>query len=117
MGTTRKIAGVDCGASCFAYVGNEKDGKTFRLCLRVPGSTEKTINQVKNSIARWHEMRGIPTGQRSALWNRLVGAAIVVGVPVVKDPIIVATDDEISQILAERQANELVSRISMEWGT
>src|SRR6266436_4030196 len=96
MGTTRKIAGVDCGASCFAYVGDEKDGKTFRLCLRVPGDMQKTINQVKNSLSRFHETQGIPAGQRSALFNRLVGAAIVLGIPVAKDPVVVVTDEEIS---------------------
>jgi hypothetical protein len=116
MSATRKISGVDCGPQCFAHVGDADDNKTFRLCLRVPGDTGKTINAVKSSLFRFHTMQDLPTGQRSALWNRLVGAAICLGVAVVKDPIVVATDDEISQILAERRANDLVSRISMEWG-
>jgi len=75
----------------------------------------KTINQVKNCLSRFHEMH-IPAGQRSALWNRLVGAATVLGIPVQKDPVISVTDEEIDLLLAERQANDLVSKISFEWG-
>ncbi len=113
---TKKIAGVDCGPQCFAYVGDVEDTSTWKLCLRIPGDAQKTINQVKNSLARFHEAQGLPTGQRSALFNRLVGAAIVLGIPVQKDPVVIVTDVELEMILAERQANDLVSKISFEWG-
>ena len=116
MGTTRKIAGVDCGPECFAYAPEKSDSREWKLCLRVPGDMQKTINQVKNSLSRFHETQGIPAGQRSALFNRLVGAAIVLGIPVAKDPVISVTEEEIDLILAERTANELLGRIDMtEW--
>jgi len=114
---TKKVAGVDLSAKCFLLVPDPESPKTWRLPVYVPGDTAKTINAVKNCLSRFNEMRDIPAGQRSALWNRLIGAATVLGIPVAKDPIIAVTEEEIDLILAERQANDLVSRISMEWGT
>jgi hypothetical protein len=82
--------------------------------IHVPGDTGKTINLVKNSLSRFHEMK-LPNGQRSALWNRLIGAATALGIPVVKDPVVTVTDAELEMILAERQANELVGTLNLEW--
>jgi hypothetical protein len=115
MSKTRKIANVDCGPECFAYVGDTADTSTWKICLRVPGDSAKTINQVKNSLARWHEMKGLPAGQRSALFNRLIGAAIVLGIPVQKDPIVTVSEEELELIIAERSANELVGTLNLEW--
>jgi hypothetical protein len=112
---TRKVAGVDLSAKCFLLVPDPELPKTWRLPVYVPGDTAKTVNLVKNNVARFQEIH-IPAGQRSALWNRLIGAATVLGIPVRKDPVVVVTEEEIDLLLAERQANDLVSRISMEWG-
>jgi hypothetical protein len=60
-------------------------------------------------------MRGIPAGQRSAIFNRLVGAAICLGLKVDKDPVITATPEEIDLILAERAASQLVGKLNLEW--
>ena len=115
MSKTRKVAGVDLSASCFLLTPDLEDTSTWRLPVRIPGDMVKTSNQVKNCLSRFHEMQ-LPVGQRSALWNRLIGAATVLGIPVQKDPIIAVTEEEIDLLLAERKANDLVSRISMEWG-
>ncbi len=113
---TRKVAGIDLSAKCFLLVPDLEDTSTWRLPVHIPGDMAKTVNAVKNCLARFHEMQGLPVGQRSALFNRLIGAATVLGIPVAKDPIIAVTEEEIDLILAERQANELVSKISLEWG-
>jgi hypothetical protein len=62
-------------------------------------------------------MKGLPVGQRSALFNRLIGAAIVLGIPIAKDPVVTVSEEELSLILAERSANELVGKLNLEWGT
>jgi hypothetical protein len=112
---TKKIAGVDCSASCFAYIGDENDITTWKLCLRIPGDAQKTVNQVKNSLARFHETKSLPAGMRSALFNRLVGAATVLGVAVAKDRVTTVTPEEIDMLLAERTANDLVSKLDLDW--
>ena len=113
---TKKVAGVDCNQECFAYVGDAGDTSTWKLCLRIPGDSGQTVNQVKNSLFRFHETKGLPAGQRSALWNRLIGAAIVLGLKVQKDPVVSVTDEEISLLLAEKAANDLTGRMNLEWG-
>jgi len=113
---TRKVSGIDCGAECFAYVSDPDDPKTWLFCVRVLGDTAKTVNAVKNSAYHWEQQKqAIPVGQRAAIWNRLVGACLVLGVRVQKDPIVTVTDDELDFILAERQANELVSTLNFDW--
>jgi hypothetical protein len=117
-GKTRKINGVDCGPNCFAHVGNPEDPNTWLFCVRVLGDNDKTINAVKTTLHNFERQKqAIPLGQRAAIWNRLVGAALCLGLVVQKDPVVTVTDDELDFILAERNATELVSRISMEWGT
>jgi hypothetical protein len=115
MSTTRKVAGIDLGPKSFLVVPDPADSSGWRLPIFVPGDAKLTMNLVKNACARFHQTQGIPTGQRSALWNRLVGAAIVLGIPVAKDPVVVFTDEEIDLLLAERQASELVGKLSLDW--
>jgi hypothetical protein len=115
MSTTRKVAGIDLGPKSFLVVPDPADSSGWRLPIFVPGDTKLTINLVKNACARFHETNGIPAGQRSALWNRLVGAAIVLGIPVAKDPVVAVTEEELDLILAERRANELTGRMNLEW--
>jgi hypothetical protein len=112
---TKKISHVDLSAKCFLLVPDPESPKTWRLPVHIPGDTAKTINQVKSCLARFHEMRDIPAGQRSALWNRLIGAATVLGIPVAKDPIVAVTEEEIDLILAERNANDLVGKLNLDW--
>jgi len=112
---TKKTAAVDLSAKCFLLVPDENEPSTWRLPVHVPGDLPKTINLVKNALARFHEMKVLPVGQRSALWNRLIGAATVLGIPVAKDPVVAVTEQEIDMILAERQASELVGKLSLDW--
>jgi hypothetical protein len=114
---TKKVAGQHLNAACFLLVPDENVPSTWRLPVHVPGDTQRTINLVKNNIARFHEMKAVPVGQRSALWNRLIGAATALGIPVSKDPVVTVTDAEIDLILAERAANEFVGKLKLEWGT
>ena len=112
---TKKVAGVDLNAKCFLLVPDENEPSTWKLPVHLPGDTSRTINLVKNNIARFHEMKGIQVGQRSALWNRLIGAATVLGIPVQKDPVVAVTDSELQMILAERTVNDLLGKLNMDW--
>jgi len=112
---TKKVAGVDLSAKCFLVAPDPDDTSTWRLPIFVPGDAKLTTNCVKNACARFHHTQGIPTGQRSALWNRLIGCCLVLGLPVQKDPIVTATPEEIDMILAERTANDLVGKLSLDW--
>jgi hypothetical protein len=83
--------------------------------VHVPGDTQRTINLVKNACAKFHETKGIPVGQRSALWNRLIGCCLVLGIPVQKDPVVSVTEEELEMIIAERTATELVDGMNLDW--
>jgi len=110
MSKTRKVAGVDCSASCFLLVPGETEPSTWKLPVHVPGDIPRTINLVKNNLVRFHEMKAIPVSQRSAIWNRLVGCAMCLGVPVQRDPVVSVTDEEIDLLLAERKQPSLWER-------
>jgi hypothetical protein len=112
---TRKVAGVDLNASCFLLVQHENEPSTWKLPVHVPGDTQRTINLVKNSVYRWNEIKGIPAGKRSALWNRLIGCCLALGIKVQTDPVVTATPEEIDLILAERAANNLVGKLNLDW--
>jgi hypothetical protein len=80
MSKTRKIAGVDCGPQCFAYVRDPEDPKTWFGCLRVLGDTGKTINAIKTSLARMSETKGIPDSEKQRVFDTLRGAGLAHGI-------------------------------------
>jgi hypothetical protein len=112
---TKRVAGIDLSAKCFLVAPDPEDTRTWRLPIFVPGDAKRTANFVKNACARFHQTQRIPAGQRSALWNRLIGCCLVLGLPVQKNPVVTATPEEIDMILAERQASELVGKLSLDW--
>jgi hypothetical protein len=120
-GTTlksRKVNGVDCGPGCFAYIGDPDDPKTWLFCVRVLGDTNKTINAVKTALHNFErQSKHLGTAERRKIFQRLVGACIALGILVERDRVIEVSELEVDTILAERRANDMVSRISMEWGT
>jgi hypothetical protein len=112
---TKRVAGIDLSAKCFLVAPDPEDTRTWRLPIFVPGDARLTTNFVKNACARFHQTQGIPAGQRSALWNRLIGCCLALGLPVQKDPVVAVTEEELDLILAERTANDLVGKLNLEW--
>jgi hypothetical protein len=76
---TKKIHNVDLHSRCFAYVGDESDPASWQLCIRVLGSTEKTVNAIKCSLNRFDAVK-IPDAARERAWYTLRGAALTHGV-------------------------------------
>src|SRR5258708_4858134 len=68
--------GVDLHFRCFAYVGDESDTSTWHCCIHVLGDPAKTVNAIKNSLARFDETKGIPDSERGAVWHTVRGAAL-----------------------------------------
>jgi hypothetical protein len=79
---TTKIGGKHLSASCFAYVGDVEDPRTWRVALRVPGDVALSVNHIKNAIQRFSETKGIPDHALSIVWNLIVGAAKGYGIDV-----------------------------------
>jgi hypothetical protein len=79
---TKRVHGVDCGACCFAFIGNATDTNTWHVCLHVPGNSAKTVNAVRMALGRFDEMKGIPDGEREAVWHVVRGAALALGIRV-----------------------------------
>jgi hypothetical protein len=78
---TKKLHGVDLNMRCFAFVGDPQDTATWQCCVRVLGDAKKTINAVINSLHRF-EAAKIPNDARQQTWQRLCGAALVLGLDV-----------------------------------
>ena len=81
-GKTRKVNGVDCHKDCFAYVGNPDETNSWHGCIHVLGDTAKTINAIKNALARFPDMKGIPDSERETVWHTIRGAALALGIRV-----------------------------------
>jgi HK97 family phage prohead protease len=79
---TKKVDGVELPASSFAYVGDEKVTSTWKLPIHFPGDNEKTINHIKNALARFPDTKGIPASESSAVYHKIVGAAKAHGIKV-----------------------------------
>lgn len=79
---TKKVAGIELPASSFAYVGDEKDTSTWKLPIHFPGDAAKTVNHIKNALARFPDTKGIPASDSSAVWHKIVGAAKAHGIKV-----------------------------------
>jgi hypothetical protein len=116
MTKTKKVDGVDLSPSCFAYVGDEQGTNTWKLPIRFPGDTEKTVNHIKNGLRRFDEMKNIPQNERLTVWGLLAGAAKAHGIHVEQRPKRVEaeakavelnkaepvlTDEELSEIIAD----------------
>lgn len=108
---TRKVAGVDLSHFHFAYVGDGEDPATWKIALHFPGDYPKTVNAVKSALFRFSSTRGIPVGQRRAVWNRIVGAAIALGIKSQRDQTVEITDEEAALLLAEIAAHRFLEKV------
>jgi len=72
---TKRVAGVDLPASCFAYVGDKDDTSTWKLPISFPGDDEKTKTHIRNALARFNQTKGIPDGEKDKVKAKIVAAA------------------------------------------
>src|SRR5437879_11360755 len=79
---TKKIAGVDLSARCFAYMGDESDTSSWVLPLFVQGDPLKTRNLIASALHRVDGVKGIPDRHRTTVRLLLIGAALANGVDV-----------------------------------
>jgi hypothetical protein len=77
---TKKIAGVDLGSECFAFVGDLEDPKTWKLPVYFPNDAAKTRNHIKNAVERFADCKIPDDEQRTEVWRVIAGAAKAHGI-------------------------------------
>jgi len=98
---TKRVAGVDLSAKSFLYVGDLNDTSSWLLPVHVPGDAQKTINLLKNHLARFYEMKSIPTAHKKNLWIALCGACKAHGIPVNVEAFVEMTPEELELMREE----------------
>jgi len=83
MDKTKRINGVDCSASCFAYVGDVEDTATWKFCIHVPDNDfRKTINALKTSMHHIVADEGLPDSEKQRVFDTVRGALLSHGIAV-----------------------------------
>lgn len=78
---TKRVAGEDLTADCFAYVGDAEDTSTWKLPIKF--STEaKTKRHIINALARFSQTKGIPADEKAKVKAKIVAAAKEHGIEV-----------------------------------
>lgn len=72
---TKRVAGVDLPASCFAYVGDPEKTGTWKLPINFPGDDEKTKTHIRNALSRFSSTQGIPDDEKDKVKAKIVAAA------------------------------------------
>lgn len=72
---TKRVGGKDLGEESFAYVGDSEDTSTWKLPIH-------DAAHVRNALARFNQTKGIPEGEKSKVYARIVAAAKKFGVEV-----------------------------------
>ena len=80
-GKTKRVAGEDLPSSAFAYVGDPEDTSTWKLPIKF-STDEKTKSHIRNALSRFNQTQGIPAGERSKVYQRIVSAAKQHGIDV-----------------------------------
>jgi hypothetical protein len=74
-GKTKRVAGRDLPSSDFAYVGDPEVTSTWKLPIH-------DAAHVRNALARFDQTQGIPAGEKSKVWDKIVAAAKRFGIEV-----------------------------------
>ena len=78
---TKRVAGEDLTAECFAYVGDPEDISTWKLPIKF--STEaKTKRHIRNALARFEQTQGIPANKKAKVKAKIIAAAKKHGIEV-----------------------------------
>jgi hypothetical protein len=98
---TKRVSGVDLSAKSFLYVGDFNDTATWLLPVYIPGDAQKTVNLLTNHLARFYEMRSIPSAERHNLWIALCGACKAHGIVVDREAVVKMTPEELETMREE----------------
>jgi uncharacterized protein len=79
---TKKVAGVELPASSFAYVGDPDKPDTWKLPVYFPGDEKKTVDHIKDALARFDQTEGIPDSDKAHVYAKIVGSAKSHGIKV-----------------------------------
>jgi hypothetical protein len=127
---SKKVAGVDLGSDCFAFVGNVEDPKTWKLPIYVPGNVPLSRNLLKSALYRFADTKDIPASERRTVALTLNGAAKAMGIRVQQPPstlpvnvhpetaqAVDALDAETkaTRAMGSLYADRLLEKIEMEW--
>jgi HK97 family phage prohead protease len=64
---TKSVEGEALTPAQFAYVGDPTDTRTWKLAM--------SVKAIRNSIARFNELKAVPAEAKPAAWEKLVAAA------------------------------------------
>jgi len=78
---TKRVAGEDLTADCFAYVGDKDDPSTWKLPIKF-STDAKTVSHIRNALARFNQTQGIPSSERAKVKAKLIAAAKKRGIEV-----------------------------------
>lgn len=80
-GKTKRVDGEDLTSSAFAFVGDPEKTNTWKLPIRF-STEEKTKRHIRNALSRFGQTKGIPAGDKTKVWKRIVAAAKKHGIKV-----------------------------------
>ena len=78
---TKRVAGEDLTADCFAYVGDPEKTETWKLPIKF-STEEKTKRHIRNALARFGQTKGIPADEKEKVKAKIVAAAKKHGIDV-----------------------------------
>ena len=78
---TKKKAGEDLTADCFAYVGDKNDPSTWKLPIKF-STDAKTKSHIRNALARFSQTQGIPEDKKAGVKAKIEAAAKKHGIEV-----------------------------------
>src|SRR5207244_10417662 len=81
---TKNVAGEDLLAAAFAYVGDPSDQSTWKVALEFQAAA-KTKLHVRNALARYSFIKGIPASAKAKVKQAILAAAMLHGVDVGKE--------------------------------
>lgn len=116
---TKRVAGEDLTADCFAYVGDPEKTDTWKLPIKF-SDEEKTKRHIRNALARFDQTKGIPADEKDKVKAKIHAAAKEHGIDVEEEGqkatrILAAAKTALKTILRERIA-ELKSNEAIEKG-
>jgi hypothetical protein len=71
---TKRVAGEDLPASAFLIVLDPDKTETWNLPVRF-SSEKKSKSHVRNALARFNQLKGVPQAAKDAAWKKLVALA------------------------------------------
>ena len=82
---TKRVAGEDLTADCFAYVGDPEKTETWKLPIKGFSTEEKTKRHIRNALARFAQTKGIPADEKAKVKAKIIAAAKEHGIEVSED--------------------------------